>query len=154
MKLEQEDYREAVKVHKESVLEELRKNKPKQVVTILEKNGWPREWACNIVTGMEKKYNPANLKWGPDENQRLREKYSTRVFLGGGALLIGLIVTIGSLFLALSFGGLGIISYGAVLWGGATLWNGLSNVGSYPDREIPVYKEPEVKAEGHVPGEY
>ena len=154
MKLVEKEYREAVKAHKESVLEQLGKSKPKRVVALLEKNGWSREWACNIMAGMEKRYNPANLKWGPEENQRLREKYSTRVFLGGGALLIGLIVTIGSLILALSFGGLGIVAYGAVLWGGTTLWNGLSKVGSYPDREIPVYIAPEVKAEGHSPDAY
>ena len=154
MQLIQKDYREAVKAHKSAVLEQLRNHKPKHVVATLERNGWSREWACNIVAGMEKKYNPGNLRYPPDENQRLREKYSNRVFFGGAALLIGLIVTIGSLFLAFSYGGLGIVAYGAVLWGAATLWSGLTNVKSYPDREIPRYMPPVEKAEGHSPESY
>ncbi|MBK1856599.1 hypothetical protein JO972_16665 [Verrucomicrobiaceae bacterium 5K15] len=154
MKLVEDNFRDAVLAHKSDVLEELGRSKPKKVVALLEHNGWPREWACNIVAGMEKKYNPANLKWGPEENQRLREKYSSRVFIGGAILLVGSIVTILSLVLAFSFGGLGIVAYGAILWGGGTFWSGISNVGSYPDREIPIYKSPEVKVEGHVPDTY
>ena len=154
MKLAEKSYPDAVNAHKSKVLDELKRSTPKRVVALLEKNGWSREWACKIVAGMEKKYNPANLRWGPTDNQSLRDKYSTRAFFGGGALLIGLIVTIGSLFLAFSHGGLGIVAYGAVLWGGATFWSGITNVGKYPDREIPVYKEPEVKVEGHNPDTY
>jgi hypothetical protein len=84
MKLIEKDYREAVLVHKSQVLDELRRATPRKVVASLEKNGWSREWACKIVGGMERKYNPANLKWGPDENQRLREKYGMRIEPFGG----------------------------------------------------------------------
>jgi len=154
MKLVENSYPDAVKAHKLKVLEELKKSTPKHVVALLEKNEWSREWACKIVAGMENKYNPANLERSLTENQRLREKYSKRAFFGGLALFIGVIVTIGSLVLALSSGGLVIVAYGAVLSGAATFWSGIANVGKYPDREIPVYREPEVKVKGHNPDTY
>lgn len=143
MKLVEEDYREAVKAHKDEVLDCLREMTPRQVVELLEDHGWPRKWACKIVDGIEKKYNPANLELEYNENQILREKYRKRVTLGGSALLIGLVVVIESLFVGAAFRELVILAYGSVLCGAAILWSGLSNVGSYPDREIPVYKASE-----------
>ena len=154
MKMEQETYREAVTVHKDTVLELLKKSKPKKVANDLEKDGWPREWACRIGCGMEKKYNPANLRWGPVENQRLREKYCSKVFLGGGVFFVGLIVSIITTFLAFSFGGVAVFAYGAVIGGGATFWSGLTNVKKYPDRDLPEYVAPREKVEGYVPDSY
>ena len=154
MRLEESSYREAANVHIDEVFQELKLRKPRQVVALLEKNGWPREWACNIVADVEINDNPAKLKRSPEENQILRERYSSRVFFGAAILFVGLAVTIGSLFLAHLFGGFAIIAYGAVLWGGATLWSGLSNVGLYPDRQIPVFRTPQVGEKEHDPESY
>ncbi len=57
-RLAEHTYREAVTAHKDEVLEELRQMSPRKVVAKLEKHGWSREWACEIVEGMELKFYP------------------------------------------------------------------------------------------------
>ncbi|MGJ8723829.1 MAG: hypothetical protein ACSHYB_04665 [Roseibacillus sp.] len=152
MKLEETTYPEAVKTHRPEVFEKLKTNTPRHVVAILEKKGWSREWACQIVAGIERKRNPAGLMNGSDENQRLRKKYVLRAMLGGVFFLIGLLVTIGTLVISFAQGGIAIIAYGAIIWGGITFWSAYPNISRYPDREIPVYHPP--KAKGHNPQDY
>lgn len=83
----------------------------------------------------------------------MREKLQSQAMLGAGMFVIGLLVSIGTLTLALAVGGLVFIAYGAVFCG-ATMWmQAFPRLKRYSDRPLPKYVPPRDKSK-HDPGSF
>lgn len=131
----------------------MRVNTPVVAARELEKAGWSWEWACAAVETVEYKYNPARLSPDARRGQEIREKHQSRAMLGAGMFVIGLLVSIGTLALALAAGGLIIIAYGAVFCGAGMWLKAYPELKRYPDRPIPKYVPPK-DSRNHDPGNF
>lgn len=153
MKSPAETYRDSLLQSREELTNFMRINAPAVAARELEKAGWPWEWACAAVETVEYKYNPARLSPDARRSQEIRERLQSKSMLGAGIFVIGLLVSIGTLTLALAAGGLIVIAYGAV-FAGAGMWlKAYPQLKQYPDRPIPKYV-PTKDSSVHDPGSY
>lgn len=134
--------KEAFREHRSEILGLLRSATPEKAAIILEKNGWPREWACKAVVEIETTRNPSNLHDGWASNQRSREKHESAAMLGACLFIVGTLVSLITLASALHSGGWIIIAYGAVITGAGLWMKNAPAVKKYPDRRLPVYIAP------------
>jgi len=135
------------------IAQKLRQHTPMQAALLLEKEGWPREWACNAVSQIEVTKNPSGLRDGHAGNQRIREKLTLKAGVGGALFVVGLVVSLSTLLNAFSSGGFILVMYGAVI-AGARMWmKAFPRIKHYLDRRLPVYSPPRNTRE-HNPGEY
>jgi hypothetical protein len=153
MKSPLDTYNDSLRNSRAEIIDALKHQTPMVVATQLEQSGWHREWACLAVETMELKYNPAGLFPNPQASQKTREKLQSRGGLGAALFFVGLVVSVGTLWVAVSAGGLVIIAYGAVIWGAATWLGSYSKLKQHPDRPIPKYVPPRKKGV-HDPGNY
>lgn len=148
------NYREAFAAREPEVLELLRKKSPVRVVSELQRQGWPRVWACELVGKLEREHNPAGLKLGADVSQRLRAQHLRMVILGGVAFVIGWAVVILSAIPEFVGRGFIILAYGAIICGAICLWRGFTILRACPDRRIPGCGGPDGADRSHRPGTY
>ena len=139
--------------HLVGIIALLKRESPEQAALSLEREGWPREWACAAIAHIETKHNPAGLVHGSVRNQELREKLQTRAALGGAMFVIGLLVSLGTLVSALYTGGWIVIAYGAVFTGAGMWLQSFPLLKKYPDRRMPVYVPPK-DPKDHNPNNY
>lgn len=119
----------------------LKRKPPAAVARELEKSGWPWEWACAAVETIEYKYNPASLYPDARSSQEMHEKLKSRATLGVGLFFVGLVVSIGTLAIALS-AGVVVIAYGAVFVGAGMWLKAYPKLKQYPSRPMPKYVPP------------
>ena len=137
-----ENYKDSLIQVRHEVTDALRCNTPAAVARNLEKSGWPWEWACAVVETIEYKHNPARLSPDARRSQEIHDKLKSQAALGSGLFLVGLIVSIGTLAIALSSGGLIVIAYGAVFVGAGMWLKAYPQLKQYPDRPMPKYIPP------------
>jgi|GEM_PF-4589253 len=139
------NYNDALIQVRRELTDTLRVNTPVAAVRELEKAGWSREWACAAVETIEYKYNPAHLLPDARRSQEIREKLQSHAAIGAGIFIVGLLVSIGTLAIALSAGGLIVIAYGAVIAGAGMWLKSYPQLKNYPDRPLPKYVPPRDK---------
>ncbi len=140
-----ENYKDSLLQARHELIELLKVSTPASAVRELEKAGWSREWACAAVETIEYKYNPAQLTPDARRSQEIRERLQSHAALGAGLFTIGLVISIGSLAIALSAGGLIVIAYGAVIAGAGMWMNAYPQLKQYPDRPMPKHVPPRDK---------
>ena len=153
MKPPLETYKESLTESRGELTDFLRGNTPVIAARELEKSGWTWEWACAAVETIEYKYNPARLAPDARRSQEIREKHQSHAMLGAGLFVIGLVVSIGTLALALAAGGFIVIAYGAVFCGAGMWLKAYPQLKRYPDRPLPRYVPPK-DSRNHNPGEF
>ena len=134
-----ETFKDSLAQSRQELTDFMRVNPPAIAARELEKSGWSWEWACAAVETVEYKYNPARLTPDARGSQEIREKLQSHAMLGAGLFVIGLVVSIGTLVLALAAGGLIVIAYGAVFCGAGMWLKAYPQLKRYPDRPIPKY---------------
>ncbi len=137
-----ENFKDSLCQVRQEVTDALRVNTPAAVARDLEKSGWPWEWACAAVETIEYKYNPARLSPDARQSQEIHDKLKSRATLGLGLFLVGFFVSIGTLAIALSGGGLIVVAYGAVIVGAGMWLKAYPQLKKYPDRPMPKYVPP------------
>lgn len=153
MKPPADNYKDSLLQSRQELTELLKINTPAAAARELEKAGWPWEWACAAVETVEYKYNPARLTPDARRSQEIRERLQSHAALGAGLFIVGLVISIGSLAIALSAGGLIVIAYGAVFAGAGMWMKAYPQLKQYPDRPIPKYVPPRDKRV-HDPGNF
>jgi hypothetical protein len=148
-----DSYAESLKLVRDQLIELMKGKTPYEAALLLEKAGWSREWACAAVEKIEYSHNPARLVPDAKRSQATRESLQSRFALGVGLLVIGLLVSLGTLFVALSVGGWVFIAYGAVITGFGMCAQTLPLLRRYPDRPLPRYVPPK-DARVHDPGSF
>ncbi len=134
--------KEAFKLHRGEITKLLATTTPEKAALSLEKNGWPRKWACKAVTELETTRNPSNLPQGWAHNQGRREKLQSTATIGAFLFIVGSLVSLISLASALHSGGWIIIAYGAVVSGAGMWMKSYPELKRYPDRKLPIYVPP------------
>lgn len=142
MKSPAETFKDSLVQSRQELTDFMSVNTPAVAARELEKAGWSWEWACAAVEAVEYKYNPARLSPDALRSQEIREKLQSHAMLGAGMFVIGLLVSIGTLALALAAGGLIVIAYGAVFCGAGMWLKSYPQLKRYPDRPIPKYVPP------------
>lgn len=142
MKPPLETFKDSLTQSRRELTDFMRINTPAVTARELEKAGWSWEWACAAVETVEYKYNPAGLSPDAKRSQEIRERLQSRAMLGAGLFVIGLLVSIGTLALAIAAGGLVVIAYGAVITGAGMWMTAYPQLGRYPDRPLPRYVAP------------
>ena len=137
-----DNYNDSLFQARREIMDSLKINTPAAVVRNLEKASWTRDWACAAVEAIEYKYNPAGLSPSARRSQEIREKLQSQAALGAGLFIIGFVVSIGTLAIALSAGGLIVIAYGAVFVGAGMWLKAYPQLKQYPDRPMPKYVPP------------
>ena len=137
-----ENYNDSLFQVRQELTDALKLNPPAVVARELEKVGWPWEWACAAVETIEYKYNPARLFPDARRSRQMHDNLKSHAALGAGLFLVGLVVSIGTLAIALSSGGLIVIAYGAVFVGAGMWLKAYPQLKQYPDRPMPKYIPP------------
>ena len=139
----------AIRLHRREIVDLLRKQVPVQAALSLEKEGWPRDWACEAIRKLEVEQNPGNLTLGSIANQAAREKLSLHVTLGAGLFFVCLVLGTGLLISGRIF-----IPCIVGIFVGAGLWmKAAPALKRYPDRRLPAYIPPK-SLRGHHPDQY
>lgn len=136
------DYKESLIQVSQQVTDALQVATPATVARELEKSGWSWEWACAVVETIEYKYNPARLSPDARRSQMIHDKLKSQASLGAGLFLVGLVISIGTVAIAFSSGGLVVIAYGAVFVGAGMWMKAYPQLKQYPDRPMPRYVAP------------
>ncbi|OYV05300.1 MAG: hypothetical protein CFE26_12310 [Verrucomicrobiales bacterium VVV1] len=136
------DYKESLLQVRQEVRDALKVATPATVARQLEKSGWSWEWACAVVETIEYKYNPAKLSPDAQRSQMIHDRLKSQASFGAGLFLVGLIVSVGTLAIALSAGGFVVIAYGAVFVGAGMWIKAYPQLKRYPDRPMPKYVPP------------
>ena len=142
MKPPSNSYSASLSESRRDLMDFLEKNTPAAAAKELEKAGWSWEWACAAVETIESKYNPARLSPDARRSQAIREKLQSQAALGAGIFIVGLVISIATLAIALSAGGLIVIAYGAVFVGAGMWLKAYPQLKRYPDRPLPKYVAP------------
>ena len=147
------DLQTAINENRSRLIDLLKQETPEKVALILEKEGWTREWACKAVRTVEIRNNPTYLRDGVIQHQKIRERLQMQVGLGAGIFIVALLISIATLASALAFGGLIVITYGAVFVGAGMFMRAYPHLKRYPDRRLPVYTPPK-NARGEDPQDF
>lgn len=148
-----DNFKDSLSMVQRDLTNALKINTPASVAEDLKESGWPWEWACAAVEIIEYRYNPARLSPDARRSQEIHDKLRSHAALGAGLFIVGLVVSIGTLSIALSSGGLIVIAYGAVFVGAGIWLKAYPQLKQYPDRPIPKYVPPR-DARDHDPVNY